>query len=166
MDTDLYTMLNWVRKQHHSCHWLKKVIHHSRVDKFFSANHRTDVFDVVFQNRSIWLYNITNCHRNLSRCIRNLPLEKDTPLVPGGVSFSSWKISYTPLRMPVYLYDIHIIATCNNAILKGLKEIHQYTISCNVMYVKGVERQSKHATRAHNVFAHNFLNIQLKVLES
>ena len=27
------------------------------------------------------------------------------------------------------------------------------------MYVKGVKRHSKYAVRAHNIFAHNFLNI-------
>ena len=28
------------------------------------------------------------------------------------------------------------------------------------MYVKGVEKSSKYTIRAHNVFTHNFLNIQ------
>ena len=39
------------------------------------------------------------------------------------------------------------------------------------MHVEGVKRHSKYAVRAHNIFAHNFLNIELifnpkKVLES
>ena len=43
--------------------------------------------------------------------------------------------------------------------------------SCNAMYVEGVKRDSKYTIMAHNIFAHNFLNIQLifnpqKVLES
>ena len=29
------------------------------------------------------------------------------------------------------------------------------------MYVEGVERHSKYVVGAHNIFAHNFLNIQL-----
>ena len=51
------------------------------------------------------------------------------------------------------------------AMSKGSKEIHWNTISCNTMYVKGVE------TRDIQILAYNFLNIQLifnpkKVLES
>ena len=47
----------------------------------------------------------------------------------------------------------------------------QLVISHNAMYVKGVKRHSKYAVKAHNIFTHNFLNIQLifnleKVLES
>ena len=42
---------------------------------------------------------------------------------------------------------------------KGQKKIHKNIISCNAMHVKGVERHSKYAVRAHNIFAHNFLNI-------
>ena len=30
----------------------------------------------------------------------------------------------------------------------------------NAMYVKSVERDSKYTIRAHNLLAHNFLNIQ------
>ena len=29
------------------------------------------------------------------------------------------------------------------------------------MYIKGVERDSKYTMRAHDIFAYNFLNIQL-----
>ena len=29
------------------------------------------------------------------------------------------------------------------------------------MYVKGVQRDSKYTIRAHNIFVHNFVNIQL-----
>ena len=79
----------------------KKVIHPAVVYNFFSSNHRN-----CLQNRPTWLYNITNTQPFGSGCIINLPLEKDTPLVPRGVSFSSWKIYYTPLQMPVYLYNI------------------------------------------------------------
>ena len=44
--------------------------------------------------------------------------------------------------------------------LKGSKEIHLNTISCNAMYVESVKRHSKYAVRAHNIFVHNFLNVQ------
>ena len=57
--------------------------------------------------------------------------------------------------------------------VEGLKRSSKYTVKAvhNAMYVEGVERDSKYSIRAHNVFAHNFLNIQLvfnpkKVLES
>ena len=45
--------------------------------------------------------------------------------------------------------------------LKGSKEMHYNTISCNAMHVEEVEIHSKYAVRAHSIFAHNFLNIQL-----
>ena len=49
--------------------------------------------------------------------------------------------------------------------------MHNNTISCNAMYIEGVERHSNFAVWAHNIFAHNFINIQpifylKKVLES
>ena len=42
---------------------------------------------------------------------------------------------------------------------------------CNTMYVEGVKKDSKYTIRAHDIFAYNFLNIQLifnskKVLKS
>ena len=51
------------------------------------------------------------------------------------------------------------------------KKLKIHCKGCNEMYIEGVKRDSKYTIRAHNVFAHNFLNIQLifnlrKVLES
>ena len=45
--------------------------------------------------------------------------------------------------------------------LKVSKEAQNTLLSCNAMYVKGVERDSKYIIMAHNIFTHNFLNIQL-----
>ena len=72
------------------------------VDNFFQP-----ITEIVFKiDPHGWLYNITNTQAFSSGCIINLPLEYCTPLVPRGVQYSSWKIYYTPLQMPVYLYNI------------------------------------------------------------
>ena len=54
---------------------------------------------------------------------------------------------------------------------KCQKKLKNHCKGCNAVYVKSVKRNSKYTVRTHNVFAHNFLNIQLifnlkKALES
>ena len=41
------------------------------------------------------------------------------------------------------------------------KKLKIHCQDCNDMYVKDVKRDSKYTIRTHNIFAHNFLNIQL-----
>ena len=65
-------------------------------------------------------------------------------------------------------YTIRAVMLCMS---KVSKDIQIQCNGCNAMYVEGVNRDSKYTIRAHNIFACNFLNIQLifnlkKVLES
>ena len=42
-----------------------------------------------------------------------------------------------------------------------LKKLKIHCKGCNAVYVRGVKKDSKYTIRAHNIFAHNFPNIQL-----
>ena len=65
-------------------------------------------------------------------------------------------------------YTVRAVMPCMS---KVAKDIQIQCNDCNAMYVEGVYRDSKYTIRTHNIFAYNFLNIQLifnlkKVLES